>query len=65
MVVIGSDAVNSFTRLCIEEELIKPLALGAGSDAYRLLSASKDGQNYLFQHGRLYRRCTTTAIIGC
>ena len=51
MVVIGSDAVNHFTRLCIEEGLIKPLALGAGSDAYRLLSASKDGQNYLFLAG--------------
>lgn len=51
MVVIGSDAVNHFTRLCIEEGLIKPLALGAGSDAYRLLSVSKDGRNYLFLAG--------------
>ena len=45
MVVIGSDAVNHFTRQCIEEGLIKPLSLGAGSDAYRLLSAGKDGRD--------------------
>lgn len=43
LVVIGSDIVNRFTRDAIEDRVIPALDLGAGSDAYRILSA-KDGR---------------------
>ncbi len=51
MVVIGSDMVNGFVRSSIESGLIKPLDLGADSDAYRILSVSKGDCQYLFLAG--------------
>ena len=51
LVVIGSDSVNRFCRDAVEQKIIAPLGLGADSDAYRILSAEKDGRKYVFLAG--------------
>ena len=50
-VVIGSDAVNRFCRAAVEQRIIPPLDVGAGTDDYRIRSAEKDGRKYLFLAG--------------
>ena len=51
LVVIGSDCVNRFTRDAVERGLIEPLDLGAGSDAYRIVSARDGERDLLFLAG--------------
>lgn len=51
LVIIGADFVNRFTRDAIEDKLIAPLDLGAGSDSYRILSAKENQCNLLFLAG--------------
>lgn len=50
-VVIGSDAVNRFCRAAVEQQIVPPLNVGAGTDDYRIRSAEKDGRKYLFLAG--------------
>lgn len=51
LVVIGSDIVNPYVRKAIEDRVISPLNLGAGSDSYRIVSAKEGGRNVLFLAG--------------
>ena len=51
MVVIGADHVNNFTRKALEDNLISPMDLGVGSDAYRIVSAREGDKGYLFLAG--------------
>ena len=51
LVVIGSDCVNRYTRDAVERGLIEPLDLGAGSDAYRIVSARDGERDLLFLAG--------------
>lgn len=51
LVVIGPDSVNRFCRDAVEQKIIAPLGLGADTDAYRMRSVKKDGQNFLFLAG--------------
>lgn len=51
LVVIGSDAVSRFGRAAVEQGIVPPLDVGAGTDDYRIRSAAKDGRKYLFLAG--------------
>ena len=51
LVVIGSDAVNRFCREAVEQKIIRPLGVGADTDAYRITSAEKNGRHFLFLAG--------------
>ncbi|MCP4645466.1 MAG: hypothetical protein GY851_33795 [bacterium] len=51
LVVIGSGSVNRFCRDAVERKIITPLDIGVDSDAYRITSAEKDGQRFLFLAG--------------
>jgi len=51
LIVIGPDFVNGFTRKAVEGKILAPLDLGAGSDAYRIISKTDGKRKYLFLAG--------------
>jgi len=51
LVVIGSDAFNSFSHAKIVEKVIPQFAAPSGTDTYQLRSASDAGRNLLFLAG--------------
>ena len=50
LVVLGSDAVNSFSHTRIIEKVISQFEIRSNTDDYQLVSAEQNGRKYLKPH---------------